>query len=173
MMAMKRSTACLLVLGLPAALFLYHARAGDGGKKEDHSAAKGHKMVTPDKLKWGPAPPGLPPGAQVAVLDGDPAKSGAPYVLRAKLPDGYKVPPHWHPTDENVTVIRGVLGVGKGEKFDKGAGKEMPAGSYAKMPKEMRHFAWARGETIIQVHGTGPFEINYVNPADDPRKKPK
>src|SRR5438067_11000663 len=111
MVAMKRSTARLLLLGLLAAFSLYHARAGGEGKEDDHSAAEGHKMVTPDKLRWGPAPPGLPPGAQVAVLDGDPRKAG-PYVMRVKFPDGYKVPPHWHPVDENVTVIRGVLGMG-------------------------------------------------------------
>ena len=168
---MTRSTACLVLLGLFAAFSFYRARADDEGKKEDHAGAKGHKLVTPDKLKWGPAPPSLPPGAQIAVLDGDPKKAGSPYVMRAKLPDGYKVPPHWHPVDENVTVLRGVLGMGRGEKFDKGAGKELPAGSYSKMPRGVRHFAWARGETIIQVHGTGPFEVHYVNPADDPRKK--
>jgi hypothetical protein len=170
---MTRSTACLLALGLLAALSLYHAGAGAGdeGRKDDHSGAKGHKVVTPDKIKWGPGPASLPPGAQMAVLDGDPAKAGAPYVLRAKLPDGYKVPPHWHPVDENVTVLEGVMGMGLGEKFDKAAGKELPAGSYFKTPKGVRHFAWAKGETVIQVNGIGPFEIRYVNPTDDPRKK--
>jgi quercetin dioxygenase-like cupin family protein len=93
------------------------------------------------------------------------------YVLRAKLPDGYKVPPHWHPSDENVTVLKGTLLVGKGEKLDPATMEELPAGSFMRMPKTMRHYAMAKGETIIQVHGIGPFDVNYVNPADDPRKK--
>jgi ChrR Cupin-like domain len=143
------------------------ARASD---EKGHGSDKGHVLVRPDDIKWGPGPAGLPAGAKIAVLTGDPAKAG-PYVLRVQLPDGYKVPPHWHPTDENVTVIKGTFNAGKGEKFDADASEALPAGSYVLMPKEMRHYAWAKGETIIQVHGTGPFEINYVNAADDPRKK--
>ena len=113
----------------------------------------------------------LPPGAKMGVLVGDPSKAGMPYVVRAKLPDGYKVPPHWHPSDENVTVLQGTLLMGTGEKFDPAKAEEMPTGSFMRMPKTMRHYAIAKGETIIQLHGIGPFEINYVNPADDPRKK--
>jgi quercetin dioxygenase-like cupin family protein len=131
---------------------------------------KDHVVVRPDDVKWGPAPPSLPPGAKIAVFLGDPGKAGS-YVMRAKLPDGYKVPPHWHPSDENVTVLQGTLMVGKGEKYDAKATEPLPTGSFMRMPKGMRHFAWAKGETIIQLHGTEPFEINYVNPADDPRKK--
>src|SRR5262249_29419122 len=130
-----------------------------------------HVIVKPASLKWGPAPPSLPPGAQFAVLVGDPTKAGSTYTIRAKMPDGYKVPPHWHPVDENVTVLQGTLMVGKGEKLDVSKTEELPAGSYMRMPKSMRHFAVAKGETNIQVHGVGPFEITYVNPADDPRKK--
>jgi len=145
---------------------------GGLAQADDHDKAnKGHVMVMPDGLKWGPAPKGLPPGAQLAVLVGDPSRAGAPYVIRARFPDGYRVPPHWHPVDENVTVLKGTLGMGLGEKFDRKAGKELPAGSFSHMPKGTRHFAWAKGETIIQVHGIGPFEIHYVNPKDDPRKK--
>jgi quercetin dioxygenase-like cupin family protein len=92
------------------------------------------------------------------------------FTIRVKLPDGYKVPPHWHPSDENVTVLQGMLLVGRGEKFDPASAEELPAGAYMRMPRTMRHFALARGETILQVHGIGPFEIHYVNPADDPRK---
>ena len=145
--------------------------AGGADDKTGHPGDKDHVVVRPSTLKWGPAPPALPPGAQMAVLVGDPKKSGMPYVLRAKLPDGYRVPPHWHPTDENVTVLQGTFLIGTGEKFDPAALEEMPAGSYMRMPKTMRHFAMVKGETIIQVHGIGPFEINYVNSSDDPRKK--
>ena len=139
-------------------------KAGHGGETE-------HVAVRPDAIKWGPAPPGLPPGSQIAALTGDPAKPGMAYVLRVKLPDGYKVPPHWHPSDENVTVLKGTLLVGKGEKLDPANMEKLPVGSFMRMPKTMRHSAMAKGETIIQFHGIGPFDINYVNPADDPRKK--
>src|SRR5262249_15360097 len=121
-------------------------------------------------IKWGPAPPSLPAGAKAAVLTGDPTKAG-PYVIRVKMPDGYKVAPHWHPSDENVTVIQGTFMAGKGETFDIDSCTALPAGSFVRMPREMRHFAWAKGETIIQVHSMGPFAINYVHAADDPRKK--
>ena len=142
------------------------------GEDPRHADDKDHVVATPDKIKWGPAPPSQPSGAQVAVLAGDPRKEGM-YTMRVKLPDGYKVPPHWHPVDENVTVIEGTFNMGRGEKFDRAATQELPAGSYVRMPKKMRHFAWAKGETILQLHGMGPFEINYVNEADDPRKKIK
>ena len=130
-----------------------------------------HVVVKPAGLRWGPAPPALPPGAAVAVLVGDPRKAGSAYTMRVKLPDGYRVPPHWHPADENVTVMQGTLLVGRGDKLDVRKVEELPAGSYMRMPKGMRHFAVARGETILQAHGVGPFEIHYVNPADDPRKE--
>jgi len=142
------------------------AQADDKG----HGADAGHIVVRADDVKWGPAPPSLPTGAQAAIISGDPGKSG-PYVLRARFPDGYKVPPHWHPTDENVTVLQGTFMAGKGDKFDTANSVALPAGSFVCMPKNMRHFAWAKGDTVIQVHGMGPFEITYVNPADDPRKK--
>jgi hypothetical protein len=140
-----------------------------GGQHADEAK---HIKVKPDAVKWGPAPPGLPAGAQAAVLTGDPTKNG-PHVIRVKFPDGYKVPAHWHPVDENVTVIQGALLIGEGEKFDESKLDELPAGSYMRMPKTMRHFARMKGETILQLHGTEPFEITYVNPADDPRKAEK
>ena len=140
-------------------------------KKGGGAAHPKHIVVTPDEIKWGPGPPGLPPGAQLAVLRGDPSKAGAPFTMRAKLPDGYRVPPHWHPTDENVSVVQGTLMIGMGSKWDESAGKELPAGSFALMPKGARHFAWFKGETIIDIYGTGPFDIRYVNPSDDPRRK--
>ena len=157
-------------LGIVAALALAVWTGAQAGGEKGHGLDKDHVLVRPDDIKWLPAPPGLPAGAKVAVLAGDPSKTG-PYVIRAKLPDGYKIAPHWHPTDENVTVIYGTLMVGKGDKFNAAASEAMPVGSFMRMPKDMRHFAWTKGETIIQVHGMGPFEINYVNAADDPRKK--
>jgi hypothetical protein len=156
--------------GIVAALALAVWTGAQAGGDKGHGSDKDHVLVRPDDIKWMPAPPALPAGAKAAVLSGDPSKAG-PYVIRAKLPDGYKIPPHWHPTDENVTVIHGTLMVGKGDKFSAAASEALPAGSFMRMPKDMRHFAWTKGETIIQVHGMGPFDINYVNAADDPRKK--
>jgi len=93
------------------------------------------------------------------------------FVIRAKLPDGCQIPPHWHSTEENVTVLQGTFLMGHGDQLDPAKTQELSAGSFAHMPKGMRHFAIAQGETIVQVHSTGPFDITYVNPADDPRKK--
>lgn len=168
---MTRRCVLLLALLLPILVLGPESTGQNQDKHASDKAGMDHVTFTPDQIKWGPAPPSLPPGAKFAVLVGDPSKAGSAYTIRAKLPDGYKVSPHWHPVDENVTVIQGVLGMGRGEKFDAAAGMELPAGSYMRMPKGMRHFAWAKGETIIQLHGTGPFEIHYVNPADDPRKQ--
>jgi len=108
----------------------------------------------------------------MAVLFGDPFKSG-PFVIRLKMLDGVMIPPHWHPEDENITVIDGVFLMGMGDKVDTSALKEMPAGSFATMPKEMHHFVSCRGATIVQLHGMGPLVFKWVNPEDDPeRKKP-
>lgn len=127
------------------------------------------KVTTADSIKWGPAPPSLPKGAQLAVLSGDPASDG-PFVVRVKLPAGYQVPAHNHPTTENVTVISGIFNIGMGDKLDKKHGQALKAGGFFSMPAEMNHFAWAGTAAVIQIHGEGPFAINYVNPADDPSK---
>jgi len=131
-------------------------------------AADDHIAVSADQLKWGPAPPAFPKGAQISVLAGDPTKEGL-YVIRLKLPVGYKVQPHTHPNDENVTVITGTFNIGTGSTFDEKNGKALKAGGFVHMPKGMQHFAWFTEETI-QLHGMGPQGIIYVNPADDPRK---
>jgi len=128
-----------------------------------------HTAVSADQLKWGPAPPAFPKGAQFSVVAGDPTKEGL-YVFRLKVPASYKVPPHFHPNDENVTVISGTFNIGTGSTFDEKNGKALKAGGFLHMPKGMQHFAWFPEETIIQVHGMGPQGITYVNPADDPRK---
>jgi quercetin dioxygenase-like cupin family protein len=129
-----------------------------------------HAGMLPAEIKWGPAPPALPPGAQAAVLAGDPAKEGV-FVIRVKLPSGYRVPPHWHPVDEHVTVLSGTLQLGMGDKFDLAATRALTAGSFVTAAKEMRHFVQAKGTTVIQVTAMGPFQLTYVNPADDPRTK--
>jgi quercetin dioxygenase-like cupin family protein len=168
-MIMKKHPVHLCVLALVALAPL--CLTGKAAAQAGHAADKDHVVITPEAAKWGPAPPALPPGAQLAVLNGNPNSSGALFTIRIKLPDGYKVAPHWHPVDENVTVLKGTLMIGRGEKFDAGASEPVAAGSFMHMPRGMRHFAWAKGETILQLHGIGPFQINYVNPADDPRNK--
>jgi quercetin dioxygenase-like cupin family protein len=128
------------------------------------------KIFTPDDIKWQDAPASLPPGAKMAVLDGDPSKEG-PFVIRVKMPDGYRVPPHTHPRQERATVISGTLNIGMGDTFDADKCKAMPAGSFGTWPAGMKHFGWMKGETVLQLHGTGPWAVNYVNPKDDPRHK--
>ena len=164
-----------LILTLPLALSLVAvaAQKKDASKKSTESAtSEQHVVLNPADLKWGDAPPGLPAGAKLAVLAGDPNKKGL-FTVRLQMPAGYKVPPHTHPTAEHITVISGTFNIGTGDKFDEAAGKELGAGGYLVMPAGMKHYAWTPAETIIQVHGMGPFVIKYVNPADDPRNAKK
>jgi quercetin dioxygenase-like cupin family protein len=173
---MKKYQIGIVVLVLLAAVSLGLAQGGkDKAKKSQAATGKAeqsHTIITPNDVKWGPAPPSLPSGAQIAVLSGDPSKA-EPFTIRLKAPDGYKIMPHWHPTDENVTVLEGTFVMGTGEKFDEAAAHAMPAGSFVRMPKGTRHYAMAKGQTVVQVHAIGPFVINYVNPNDDPRKQAK
>ncbi len=135
--------------------------------------AKAHKgrIITPDMIKFAPGPPVLPSGFDLATLGGDMMKKGSEYTVRLRFPDGYKIPAHFHPGDEHVTVIQGTFLMGMGDKFDEASLKEMPAGSFHEIPKGVHHYAMSRGETVIQLHGVGAWGITYVNPADDPRKK--
>jgi hypothetical protein len=133
--------------------------------------APGHAMFTPSQITWQAGPDSLPPGAQLAVLDGDPAQGGGLYTIGLKMPDGYRLPPHWHPMDANVTVVEGTFVMGLGEKFDPALGKELTPGSFMRIPKGVRHYEWTKGQTVIYVHGLGPLDTTYVNPADDPRQQ--
>jgi quercetin dioxygenase-like cupin family protein len=135
------------------------------------SAAEPNVTLLPGALLWGPAPDVLPPGAQLSVLVGDPGKEDQLYVVRLKLPAGYRIPAHTHPKDEHVTVISGAFHIGMGAKFDEGKATRLTAGGFAYAAKGMQHYVWVAEETIVQVHGLGPLDISYVNPADDPRKK--
>jgi quercetin dioxygenase-like cupin family protein len=129
----------------------------------------GHVVAMPDTLKW-VEPPTLP-GARLAVVQGDPSKEGL-FVYRIKMPASYKIPPHFHKASENVTVLAGVFHIGLGEKFDQGSGQELPVGGFVSIPPKHPHFAWAgKQETVVQVHGVGPTDLTFVNPADDPRTK--
>jgi quercetin dioxygenase-like cupin family protein len=130
----------------------------------------GHVTATLKEAQWGPAPPLLPPGAQIAVLSGDPMKA-VPYTIRLKFPANYNVPAHSHPTDENVVVVSGALTFGDGEKLTRGAmNKTLGVGGYALVSANMNHFVYTgAAETTIVLYGVGPVEFKYVNPADDPR----
>jgi quercetin dioxygenase-like cupin family protein len=129
-----------------------------------------HVMENAGTAKWGPAPPMLPPGAQLAVLAGDPTKAG-PYTVRLKFPANYDIPAHSHPTDENVAVVSGELFVGMGTKLDRKSGMGLAPGGFGMLPANMNHFAYSKTETTILLYGQGPVEFKYVNPADDPRTK--
>jgi quercetin dioxygenase-like cupin family protein len=130
----------------------------------------GHTAVSPQQIKWGPAPAVLPPGAEAAVLFGDPSKEGL-FALRLKLPEGYSVPPHTHPVDEVVTVISGTFSLGMGEIADQSKAQPLPAGSFFALPPGTAHYVFIDEETIIQISTIGPWGLTYVNPEDDPRPK--
>lgn len=136
------------------------------------AAAAPHVMMSPGDLKWGDPPPSLPPGSRLAVVSGDPTQA-QPFVIRAQVPAGYKVPPHWHPGVENLTILSGTVALGMGEQWNDAAMTTIPVGGYASLPAEMRHYFLARTAATFQVHGMGPFVVNYVNPADDPSKQQK
>ena len=159
------SIALFLILGMAciAANAQEHGMKATG-KKPDHI------MVKPENVKWVVGPPSLPPGAKFAVIEGDPKVAGL-FTMRLWFPAGYKIPAHWHPADEHVTVISGTFLMGLGDKFDNEKLQPLPVGSFGVMLTGTRHFAMVKEETIVQLHGVGPWGINYVDPADDPRKK--
>ena len=128
-----------------------------------------HVLLTDAQLTWGEGPPALPKGGLTAVLSGDPGKTGE-YTLRAKLPAGYKIPPHWHPRDEHITVLSGTVAFGMGDNAVEAEMKALPVGGYAVMPATMHHYFAVKSAAVIQLHGVGPFEITYINPTDDPRR---
>jgi len=155
----------VLLTALPLARLV-----GQRSAETAHSAEMG--FYTPETIEWKEGPAALPAGAKVAALEGDPTKEG-PFVMRLQMPDGYHIPPHTHPKTERVTVISGAFYLAMGENLDRSAAKKVAAGSFAFWPAGMKHTAWAEGETVIQLHGIGPWQINYLNPADDPRNAKK
>lgn len=121
-------------------------------------------------VAWGPAPAVFPAGAKFAVLQGDPSQAGV-FTVRLDMPDGYTIAPHFHPTDEHITVIQGTFLVGLGDKLDFTNPLTLAPGGFATAPANHHHYARAKGHTVVQVHGMGPFSLTYVNPADDPQQK--
>lgn len=134
-------------------------------------ATHAKNTFTADEIQWGPAPAFIPVGAELAVLEGNPMGITGAYTLRLKMPDNYRIAPHWHPKREKLTVLTGTLKVGMGDQFNESKMMSFPAGSFAYLDPSMHHFAASSGATIIQIHGASPLQFNYVDPDDDPRKK--
>ncbi len=158
---------CVVMIGIAVLATAFYGQE----KKESTEA---HKIVHFGDLKWKP----IMKGCDLAPVSGDPDAEGAPFVVRIRCADGTKIPAHWHPTDENVTVLKGTFLVGMGESFDEAKLQTMNVGNFVTVPKEMRHFGMCKRETIVQVHGAGPFKVNWVNPSevpppDVPAAKPK
>jgi quercetin dioxygenase-like cupin family protein len=126
-------------------------------------------MVEPNDLKWADVPT-LPPGAKVAVIQG-PLNEAVPFMMRLRFPPNYKVPPHWHPAIEHLTVLSGTFNMGIGNKLDMTKSKPLSAGGVMIIQPKIPHFAWTKEEVTVQVHGVGPWGVTYVDPADDPRNK--
>lgn len=158
----KKSQTCLCLLAMAAAMPLVSPSISAQG----HA---GHIMVRPDELKWNDVP-SVPPGVKVAVIQG-PMNEAKPFTVRLKFPANYELPAHYHPAIEHVTILSGTFNMGAGDKLDKKQTTALVPGSVMIMPPEMRHYAWTEKETIVQLSGTGPWGITYVNPKDDPRKK--
>lgn len=157
----------LLVMLVAAALWMM-----PGGVHSSSTVSAAEKNAfTPDSIPWGPAPPFVQPGAQLAVLEGNPMTSSGDYTVQLKMPAGYKIAPHWHPQRENVTVISGTFKVGMGDEFDESKMMSFPAGSFAYLDPSMHHYAMAVDELVVQIHGQSPVQFNYINPNDDPSKK--
>lgn len=161
-------------MGAARTMWLFAALlAGTGmwAAAQDHAAKVEHIIVTPDDLKWVDAPPSMPPGAKLALIEGNPQKPGL-LAMRLKLPRNYKLMPHTHPADEHVTVISGTFYFGPMDTPDESKAKKLPSGSFAMMPAGSPMYGFTKDEEcIIQIHAMGPWGIKYVNPADDPRNK--
>ncbi len=144
--------------------------AGEFFATAAHPGVHDNNAFTPDTIPWGPPPPFIAPGAQLAVIEGNPGASTGDYTVRVKMPGGYRIAPHWHPLRENVTVISGTFKVGMGDTFDKDRMATFPAGSFAYLDPDMHHYAMASGEVVVQIHGAAPLQFNYIHPEDDPAK---
>ena len=157
MRKIRLGSVCVALIGIAAVATAVYSQE----KKE---GAEAHKIVHFGDLKWTP----IIKGCDLAPVSGDSSAEGAPFVLRIRCADGIKLPAHWHPTDEHLTVLKGTFLVGMGESFDEAKLQTMNVGNFITMPKEMRHFGLCKGETIVQVHGAGPFKVNWINPSEVP-----
>jgi hypothetical protein len=154
----------LVLLGAAPAL-----AADPAADKKPDAGKTAAVSVNDADIKWGEGPPDLPKGVQIAVLHGDPGKK-APFTLRLKMPAGYKIPPHWHTKDEQLTILSGTFILHMGDTMDAPA-SNLTAGGFHFLPGKMHHAAEAKGPTVLQLDGMGPFDIHYLNPADNPNPK--
>ncbi len=162
-----------LLISFASLAMIAGAQTKQPAKKSPARAASSPAIVEPGSEKWGDIPVGVLVGTpsvevggtlHVAIIQGDPMKAGGTYTLRLSCTDGAKIAPHWHPTRENVTVIKGAAAVGMGTKWDDSALKDVPLSGFFSAEAQMRHFAQCKGDTILQVYGVGPFVINFVSP---------
>lgn len=162
------SLAAVIISSSPALVF-----ATSPASSAEATAKGKHAIVQrANEVQWSAGPASLPPGAEVAVLEGDPAKDGM-FTMRLKVPSGYRIPPHTHPKIERVTVLVGEVGLGMGPGFDESKLERMPAGSFFVLQPGMPHFVQATAQTVVQLNAVGPWAIKYVNASDDPRNQPK
>ena len=153
------------LLTVPFVSALLCAATAAPGLAQEH-----HLVVPADKVQWSPAPPVLPAGAQLSVLEGNPGAKG-PVVMRLKFPANYVIPPHWHSMTERITVISGTFNIGSGDAVDRPGSQALAAGGFVSLPGKMHHYAWVKVPTVVQINLEGPFDLHYINPADDPQKK--
>jgi len=140
-------------------------------RTKHHALKKAAAPAAPAELKWMDGPPGLPAGAQFAVIKGDPGKKGA-FTIGIKIPANYSVPAHWHPTDEHVTVVSGKVAYGMSDRLNRTAAQGLNTGESVTMKAKEHHWVLSADGAQVEVSAMGPFKITYVNPADDPRPKP-
>jgi quercetin dioxygenase-like cupin family protein len=167
---MRRFSITLLLILSIAAVGQQAMKSKDAAKSQPAKTEARH-VYTQAQMQWGPAPPFIPPGAQVTVLEGDPGASSGDFTIRVKVPDGYVVPPHWHPARENVTVISGTMRIGMGDKIEESKMTPLAPGGFAYLDPTMHHYVRMKGATVVQIHGASPLAFNYVNASDDPRNK--
>jgi len=153
----------------PLVQSLFLAAVCLGGAPAGWAQHGAHQMIAPADLKWVDVP-SLPTGAKIAVIEG-PMSEPVPFTVRLRFPANYRIPAHWHPAVERVTVLSGTFNMGMGDKLDPQRTTPLGPGGIAIMQPKTNHFAWTGEETVVQLNGTGPWGITYVNPTDDPRKK--
>jgi hypothetical protein len=154
---------------MKASLYVAVAAASFVGIAASWGQSDGHRMISPSDLKWSDVP-SLPAGAKIAIIEG-PMSEAVPFTVRLKFPPNYRIPAHWHPAVERVTVLSGTFHMGVGDKLDPQQSMPLTPGSIMLLQPKTNHFAWNTEEVVVQLNGTGPWGITYVNPADDPRKQ--
>ena len=163
---MRHSQATRAVLASLTTLLVAAAALGAQAKSMSVRADRQPIFLKTSQLTWSPLEiPGFPPGLQIAVLNGDPSMAGKPYAIRVRFPAGYHFPAHWHPMDENVTVISGTFYLGMGSSSSAGTAKAYQAGDFLSLPSHRPHYGWVEGATDVQLHGTGPFQTTVVEQA--------